>query len=29
VTQEPNVFPPAQYPWRSQLESDIDGILSL
>jgi Protein of unknown function (DUF2510) len=27
VTREPNVFPPAQYPWQS--EADIDGILSL
>jgi hypothetical protein len=29
VTREPNVFPPAQYPWRRQSEADIDGILSL
>jgi hypothetical protein len=29
VTREPNVFPPARYPWRQQLEADIDGILSL
>jgi hypothetical protein len=29
VTREPNVFPPAQYPWRRQREADIDGILKL
>ena len=29
VTREPNVFPPAQYPWRQQGEADLDGILSL
>jgi hypothetical protein len=29
VTKEPNVFPPAQYPWRRQREADIDGILKL
>jgi hypothetical protein len=29
VRREPNVFPPAQYPWRQQGEADLDGILSL
>jgi hypothetical protein len=29
VMREPNVFPPAQYPWRNRYEADIDGILSL
>jgi hypothetical protein len=29
VTREPNVFPPAQYPWRNRREAEIDGILSL
>ncbi|MCU1698973.1 MAG: hypothetical protein JWR34_5036 [Mycobacterium sp.] len=29
VTGEPNVYPPAGYPWRRQAAPDLDGILSL
>ncbi len=29
VTREPNVFPPAQYPWGQQGEADVESILSV